>query len=97
MATRDEKIWEKAQIVLDSGVYAAKGGLESGMSEAEVLRMMSAGLEESAMEGSGPRAVLDLLSAALVRLAQHQIDLAELMQGMVELREEIAQVGAQNE
>ena len=73
MATVAE-IWERGQVVIDSGVYAAKCSLKEGEGEADVMAMLSEGLQDSAMEGNGPIAVLNLLSQALVRLAKCEID-----------------------
>ena len=58
MATNDE-IYERGQIVLDHGIEAARCALAAGFTPAQAMRGLSDGLGESALDGTGPRAVLE--------------------------------------
>lgn len=72
MASQEE-IVASGDAVLNAGVEAALAMRKAGMSTVKAEQMLSEGLLEDVTTGSGPQAVLRLLSLALIRLADNQI------------------------
>lgn len=79
----------QAAAVVDAGVDAARTYAKTGADEQGIIEFLTSRLVPETMS---PDALLELLSVALIRLAEQQDLLGEVVTGLQEIRSDLVQI-----